>query len=103
MVDLRARIRLWFKLKWIPPLLGASMILFCVWGFLELAEEVPEGRFRRSDELILRSFRDATDPARPLGPTWLKNTMRDISALGSEVVLTFAVVSVVGYLLLLRR
>ena len=103
MRDLPGRIRLWFKLKWIAPLLGASMFLFCVWGFLELAEDVPEGRFKRSDELILRSLRDAAHPEKPIGPGWLKDTMRDVSALGSEVVLTFAVASVVIYLLLLRR
>ena len=103
MVDLPARIRLWFKLKWSAPLLGASIFLFCVWGFLELAEDVPEGRYKQSDELILRSLRDAADPARLIGPPWLKDVMRDVSALGGEVLLTFAVSSVVGYLLLSRR
>src|SRR3954467_7609972 len=79
------------RVEMIVPLLVASVFLFCLWGFLELAEEVPQGRYRQGDELILRSLRDPANLSRPVGPGWLKDVMRDVSALGSEVVLTFVI------------
>lgn len=52
------------------------------------------------DRAIILSLRDSTNIARPLGPDWLPETMRDITSLGSVVVaLGFAAV-LSGYLLL---
>jgi undecaprenyl-diphosphatase len=52
------------------------------------------------DRAMILSLRDSTDIARPLGPDWLPETMRDITSLGSVVVaLGFAAI-VSGYLLL---
>ena len=52
------------------------------------------------DRPIILSLRDSTNTARPLGPDWLPETMRDITSLGSVVVaLGFAAV-LSGYLLL---
>jgi undecaprenyl-diphosphatase len=52
------------------------------------------------DRAIILSLRDSGDIARPLGPGWLPETMRDITSLGSVVVgLGFAAI-LSGYLLL---
>lgn len=85
------------------PLIGGALFLFCLWGYFELAEDYPESRYRALDEGILRALRTPGDPAVPRGPLWLKDVMRDISALGSAAVLVVVVTGVTGYLLLARR
>jgi hypothetical protein len=59
-------------------------------GFL-LASEVAEGETRAFDERILLLFRVPGDLSVPIGPSWLKEAMRDITALGSTSVLTIVV------------
>jgi undecaprenyl-diphosphatase len=66
--------------------------------FFELAEEVIEGETRTFDETILLAFRNPADPSDPLGPRWVEEMMRDITALGSTVVLTFVSLGVAGFL-----
>jgi undecaprenyl-diphosphatase len=44
------------------------------------------------DRAILLSLRTAGDPADPLGPPWLEEAVRDVTALGSTVVLVLLVV-----------
>lgn len=85
------------------PLIGGAIFLLCIWAFLEIAEDYPEGRYRKFDEAGLRVFRLPGNPEIPRGPLWLKEAMRDISALGSGAVLSSVVVAVAGYLVLLRR
>lgn len=74
-----------------------------VWGFVELmavARAVPPHAF---DTQILLAFRVAGHPDTPLGPLWLQEVMRDITSLGSTIVLFLIMVAVAGYLLLIRR
>lgn len=71
--------------------------------FLRLASEVMEGDTQAFDVAILRSLRDAADPARPIGPAWMETALVDITALGSPVVLGLIVVIITGYLLLEAR
>ena len=89
---------------WKEFVLLATLSVFCVslWVFLELAEDVPEGRYQTMDVQILRSLRQPGDPAQPVGPAWLKEASRDVSALGSATVLIIMTVAVIGYLLLAR-
>ncbi len=87
----------------IVPLLGGALFLLCVWGFFEIAEDYPEGRYNEFDVTILRSLRTVEDPAVPRGPYWLKDVMRDLSALGSTAVLTVGVAGIIGYLMLQHR
>ena len=46
-----------------------------------------EGELERSINLLML-FRDPANPADPLGPPGLEEAMRDLTALGSTVVLT---------------
>ena len=59
-----------------------------IWGFAELADEVLEGDTHAFDERILLALRSASDPSDPLGPSWVEELMRDLTALGSMGLLT---------------
>lgn len=87
-------------------LLLLSGILLATAGglaFAWLAGEVMDGETRRFDERLLMLFRSPGDPADPIGPRWVEEMARDVTALGSGVVLTFATLAVIGYLLLARK
>lgn len=96
---------LWRKSRWreFALLFGAAGFCLCLWGFVELAEHVPDGRFKATDEKILRAFRQPDDLAKTIGPAWLREAARDLSALGGPTVLTLLVLLVIGYLLLNRQ
>jgi undecaprenyl-diphosphatase len=69
-----------------------------VLAFGLLASEVLEGDTRAFDEHILLLFRTPSDHSVPIGPAWLKEAMRDVTALGSTSVLVVIVGAVVGFL-----
>jgi undecaprenyl-diphosphatase len=83
--------------KW--TLVALSVLALLILSFTLLASEVVEGGTRTFDERVLLSFRTQGDPSRPIGASWLKDAMRDVTALGSTVVLAIIVASVVGFLL----
>jgi undecaprenyl-diphosphatase len=72
-------------------------------GFIALSDEVREQDTQHLDERVLRSLRRADDPALPIGPQWLAEAARDVTALGSVSVLTLMVCAVSGFLVLVRR
>lgn len=74
-----------------------------VWGFAELADEVMEGATGQFDREVLLLMRHSDDISNPLGPLWVEEMGRDITALGGNVVLSLFVLAVVGYLLLMAR
>jgi undecaprenyl-diphosphatase len=74
-----------------------------VWGVALLIATLEFPRIQRFDERVLLWFRHPDDLAVPIGPPWLLNAARDLSALGSATVLLFMIVSAAGYLLLERR
>jgi undecaprenyl-diphosphatase len=82
-------------------LLLVSMLLVvgCVWAFIEVADEVTEQRTLKIDQRVMRALRDPADPSQPVGPRWLKGAMRDVTALGSAVLLFLFVFAVIGVLL----
>ena len=107
---------------WVSARSGSSSMSF-LWGYLQslgnlergvlativlvaalllafglLASEVLEGDTRAFDERILLLFRTPGDHSVPIGPPWLKEAMRDITALGSTSVIVIVVGAVVGFL-----
>lgn len=86
--------------------LGLVVALFCVAGLLLafglLADEVMEGDTMTFDTRVARFFRPHGANG-PIGPAWAHEMGRDVTALGSMVVLCFLLVAVVGYLLLVRK
>ncbi|MBY3754740.1 phosphatase PAP2 family protein [Azospirillum formosense] len=75
---------------------SAGLIL----AFALLAGEVIEGETAAFDRAVLMALRVAGDPAVPLGPPWLHNAARDVTALGSITVLSLITAVTVGFLLL---
>jgi undecaprenyl-diphosphatase len=73
------------------------------WAFLEIADEVTEGESRELDRRVLLALRSTADPADPLGPRWLEEMARDLTALGGVGVLSLITAASVGYLLLSRK
>lgn len=74
-----------------------------LWAFAEIADEVVEGERHVLDRKILLAMRSKGDPRDPLGPVWVEELVRDITALGGVVTLTVVTLSVSGYLLLCRK
>ena len=74
-----------------------------MWLFLELADDVMEGETRDFDESVLLAFREDANPDDPLGPRWLEEMARDVTALGGVVVLAFTTIAVTGFFLLQRK
>ena len=94
--------RSWFRLDsmWEISLFLAGSLLI---GFGLLAEQVIEGDTSTFDRAILLAFRSSADPATPIGPAWLQEMARDVTALGSFAFLGFITIAVAGYLLISRR
>lgn len=89
------------------PTLGTLAALaaaaFAVWLFIELADDVIEGETRQFDESVLLAFREDADPEDPVGPRWVEEMARDVTALGGTVVLAFTTIAVTGFFLLQRK
>lgn len=80
-----------------------SVICISIWGFVELSGIILSGEKAHFDESILLSMRSASDVSDPIGPGWVEEMGRDITALGGNVVLTLLTVFVLGYLMIIRR
>jgi hypothetical protein len=52
------------------------------WGFVQLADEVVEGETDAFDTALLLALRNPADPSDPLGPGWVEEFARDVTALG---------------------
>ena len=97
------RLRIWARaaLPWrvLAPV-GAALGL--LWSFVELAEEISEGETRGFDEAVVLALR-TEDPADPVGPVWLEEMARDITALGGHTFIGLLVLCVSIYLALHQR
>lgn len=108
MVATQTAVRRWLRLRKLERheitwLVVGACVCLLLWGFLSLADEVMEGDTATIDARILRAFRKADDPSRPIGPDWVENSLLDLTALGGPTVLGLMVVSVAGFLLLQTR
>jgi undecaprenyl-diphosphatase len=70
----------------------------CVWLFVGLADEIAEGETESFDTRVLLLLRNPADPADPLGPGWVEEFGRDVTALGGFGVLTFLTFAAAGFL-----
>ncbi|SMX48778.1 phosphatidylglycerophosphatase B [Maliponia aquimaris] len=74
-----------------------------IWAFAELADEVFDGATHDLDRDLLLLLRTPGDIAIPLGPPWLQEMARDLTALGGVAVLTLATLATAGFFLLRRQ
>ena len=87
----------------ITSLLLLGVIVAAVWGLAELTEEVLEGATRDLDSAILLFLRTPGDLSDPIGPWWIEEMGRDITALGGVAVLSLITLVVSVFFLLLQR
>lgn len=83
-------------------LASIALISGLVLAFLRIADEMVEGEMEAFDNAILMLFRDPANVDQVIGPVWLHEMVRDITALGSFAILGIIVVAVCSYLLLAR-
>jgi undecaprenyl-diphosphatase len=84
-------------------LIGLTAACASSWVFLYLLGEIREGDTYRLDRTILVALRRPGELGVPVGPRWLQETARDITALGGFTVLTLVVVMGAALLVLHRR
>ena len=89
-----------FRLNEAAPLLSLAALSFFGWAFIELAGEVLEGETTAFDRTVLLALRESGDPANPIGPGWLQEAARDITALGGHAVLGVVTLASIAYLLM---
>ncbi len=63
-----------------------------IWGFFNIASEVVEGDTDIVDHRLLLMLRQPSDLSDPIGPRWVEEAMRDITALGGFTFLTIATI-----------
>lgn len=85
-------------------LLAAVLVVAgLVLAFAYLAVEMSAGHTTTFDRAVIMAFRANGNPADPIGPPWLEEVGRDVTALGSYAFLSFVLAVVLGYLLLVRK
>jgi undecaprenyl-diphosphatase len=87
----------------LPLLVLPGLAAAALWGFVALVDEVLEGETSDLDGRLLLSLRNPQDASDPLGPRWLEELMRDITAFGGTGPLAFITLAGMIYLLLRRR
>jgi undecaprenyl-diphosphatase len=84
----------------IGPLMLLGAILIGGWCFVELADAVGDGEIAAFDEAVLTWLRTPAELATPIGPLWLKQVARDVTALGGWTIGLAVTAFAIGYLLL---
>jgi undecaprenyl-diphosphatase len=100
--SLRAALR-WIGSHELGSLLSVTALGAGTWTFSEVAGAIDDDDGHRVDRAVLLALRDSRNLADPIGPRWLEEVGRDITALGGVAVLTLLIVAVVLYLLLDRK
>jgi len=92
--------------KHFVAMVAMLIIVGGVWAFIALADEVLEGDTQHFDNYVMhvlqRPVTAADAPAvtetLPIGPPWLREVGRDLTALGGVAVLTLVTIAVAGFL-----
>ena len=95
------------KLRALPKeaqlLVALCSVALALWGLALTVATLAFPHIQKFDEHVLLVLRHREDLSVPIGPHWLLDAARDITALGSSTVLLLLIFSVAGYLLLERR
>lgn len=95
-------LRFWERMEF-SVLLAGIIVAGGLWGFVELTEVARDTATHSFDTEILLFFREAGRPNDPIGPLWMEEAVRDVTALGSMIVLVMVTAVTIFYLLLVRR
>ena len=92
----------WVGRHELSVLFALFLVILATWGFVELADEVIEGGTQEFDDWAIRAMRRPDDLAIPIGPSWLHEVGRDLTALGGMAMLALMTAAVTGFLWLRR-
>jgi len=84
-------------------LFSLCLSAIALFAFIEIAEDVVEGDTGSFDAAILLAFHGGNAQLNPIGPPWLEETMRDLTALGSSSILLIIIATTIGFLALTRK
>ena len=97
------RIERWLGRHELGVLLSMGALAASLWLFVAVAEEVTEGDTRAIDRRLLLALRNPENLSHPIGPPWLAEAGRDLTALGGVAVLSLASLAVIVHFLLARQ
>jgi undecaprenyl-diphosphatase len=93
---------LWRQIRSYPLELDVLVAIFALaaasFTFFKLLSEMREGETLTADQAILLALREPNDPSNPIGPEWLESIFRDLTSLGSPVVLGLITIAAICYL-----
>jgi undecaprenyl-diphosphatase len=93
---------LWRQIRSYPLELDVLVAIFALaaasFTFFKLLSEMREGETHSADQAILLALREPNDPSNPIGPEWLESIFRDLTSLGSPVVLGLITIAAICYL-----
>lgn len=78
-------------------LVAIAVAVAAIWVFIEIADQVRDGDTLRFDDWALRALRRPENVSIPIGPDWLADVGRDLTALGGVTFLSLLTMSVVGF------
>ncbi len=90
----------WLGSHELSVLIVILLITGGIWLFVELADEMIEGGTHKFDETLIMAMRNPQDLSDPIGPRWLEEFGRDVTALGGVGILGMLTISVAGFLIL---
>jgi undecaprenyl-diphosphatase len=93
----------WLGRHELGALLSLGALAAGLWLFIAVAEEVTEGDTRAIDRALLLALRNPENLSDPIGPPWVGEMGRDLTALGGVTVLGLASVAVIAHFLLAHR
>lgn len=93
----------WLWKKELPVLLAILSVFASLMIFVSLTQLALQEKPHEIDRFLLLSLRNPADLSDPLGPPWLEEVGRDITALGGNAVLILLTLAVLGYLLMDRK
>ena len=79
-------------------LAAVLLLALALLAFARLTDEVVAGETRTFDSAVLMSMRTPGRPNDPLGPPWFEEAVRDVTSLGSTVIITLITATVAGFL-----
>jgi undecaprenyl-diphosphatase len=83
----------WIAAREASVLIALLLAAGAVWLFVEIADDVLAGDTRVTDEQLLLLSRTPGDTGDPLGPPWVEELARDVTALGSAAILALMTVA----------
>jgi undecaprenyl-diphosphatase len=93
----------WLGRQEAAVLVAALGILLALYSFIKIAEQLGKGELAHFDEWLLHLLRVPGHPQSPIGPSWLLEAARDITALGGRTMLVAVTLFAIGYLALERK